>query len=86
MVHPQCELRSGYAIPMASPTEPDRNPLEACFRGWAWLLAAIAVTLGLVLLLLLALGAPLGWEEFVPPAAAATGALVLRGYERLARQ
>lgn len=70
---------------MAAPTKPDRNLLEAYFRGWAWLLGAIAGTLGLILLLLLALGAPLGWEEFVLPAAAAAGAVVLRGYERLAR-
>ena len=44
---------------MATPTKPDRNLLESCFRGWSWLLTAIAAALGLVLLLLLALGAPL---------------------------
>lgn len=71
---------------MATPTKPDRNLLESFFRGWSWLLTAIAATLGLVLLLLLALGAPLGWAEFGLPAAALAGALVLRGYERIARQ
>ena len=63
----------------------ERNLLEAYFRGWSWLLLAIAATLLLVTGVLWACGATLGWADFVLPVAAIGGALVLRFYGRLSR-